>query len=75
MIPARAGDRVARVVEAKLPTDDPARAGDRVKTDKRDAVRLARLHRAGGLTAIYVPEPADEAIREQQGRRKKVTTD
>jgi transposase len=46
------------------PSMIPARAGDRVKTDKRDAVRLARLHRAGELTAIYVPEPADEAIRD-----------
>ena len=33
----------------------PRRAGDRVKTDRRDAGRLARLHRAGELTAIRVP--------------------
>jgi len=42
----------------------PKRSGDRVKTDKRDAVKLARLLRAGELTAVYVPEPADEAIRD-----------
>jgi len=42
----------------------PSRSGDRVKTDKRDAVRLARLHRAGELSAIYVPEATDEAIRD-----------
>jgi transposase len=46
------------------PSMIPTRSGDRVKTDKRDAVRLARLHRAGELTAIYVPEPTDEAIRD-----------
>jgi transposase len=42
----------------------PRRAGDRVKTDKRDAARLARLHRAGELTAIRVPSPAEEAVRD-----------
>jgi transposase len=42
----------------------PTRAGDRLKTDKRDARKLARLLRAGELTAIYVPEPTDEAIRD-----------
>src|SRR5262249_41350225 len=42
----------------------PRRAGDRVKTDKRDASRLARLHRAGELTPIRVPSPAEEAVRD-----------
>jgi transposase len=42
----------------------PKRSGDRVKTDKRDCRRLARLLRAGELSAIYVPEPTDEAIRD-----------
>jgi len=42
----------------------PKRSGDRVKTDKRDAVKLARLHRAGELTPVYIPEPTDEAIRD-----------
>jgi transposase len=37
---------------------------DRVKTDRRDALLLARLHRAGELTAIRIPEPEDEAIRD-----------
>jgi transposase len=37
---------------------------DRVKTDRRDALLLARLHRAGELTAIRVPDPGDEAIRD-----------
>jgi transposase len=35
----------------------PKRAGDRVKTDRRYAVSLARLHRAGELTAVWVPDP------------------
>jgi len=46
------------------PSLTPTRAGDRLKTDKRDARKLARLLRAGELTAIYIPEPTDEAIRD-----------
>ncbi|WP_245712472.1 IS110 family transposase [Anaerobacillus alkalilacustris] len=42
----------------------PRKSGDRVKTDKRDAVRLAQLFRAGELTSIYVPTPEDEALRD-----------
>ena len=42
----------------------PKRAGDRVKTDRRDCVRLAELCRAGELRAVWVPDPADEAIRD-----------
>jgi transposase len=42
----------------------PNRSGDRVKTDRRDAVKLARLHRAGELTAVHVPEATDEAMRD-----------
>ena len=42
----------------------PRRAGERVKTDKRDASRLARLHRAGELTPIRVPTEAEEAVRD-----------
>jgi hypothetical protein len=42
----------------------PRRAGERVKTDKRDASRLARLHRAGELTTIRVPAEAEEAVRD-----------
>jgi len=42
----------------------PRKAGDRVKTDRRDARMLARLARAGELTWITVPEAADEAIRD-----------
>jgi Transposase and inactivated derivatives len=42
----------------------PKKAGDRVKTDRRDAVQLARLMRSGDLTPVYVPEVEDEAIRD-----------
>jgi transposase len=42
----------------------PVRAGDRVKTNRRDAVTLARLHRAGELTAIWIPDPTHEAMRD-----------
>jgi transposase len=42
----------------------PQRAGDRVKTDRRDACGLARLHRAGELTAVWVPDERQEAMRD-----------
>ena len=42
----------------------PSRSGDRVKTDRRDARKLARLHRSGDLTAVHVPEASDEAMRD-----------
>lgn len=42
----------------------PKRAGDRVKTDRRDAEMLARLHRAGELEAVHVPRAEDEAVRD-----------
>jgi transposase len=42
----------------------PRRPGDKVKTDRRDAVELARLLRSGDLTAVYVPTIEDEAIRD-----------
>ena len=42
----------------------PKRAGDRVKTDRRDAASLARLQRAGELTAVWVPDAQHEAMRD-----------
>lgn len=42
----------------------PHRSGERIKTDRRDALKLARLHRAGELTAVHVPEATDEAMRD-----------
>jgi len=46
------------------PSLTPTRPGDRVKTDRRDAVTLARLHRAGELAAVWVPDEAHEAMRD-----------
>jgi transposase len=42
----------------------PIKTGDRVKTDRRDALMLAKLHRAGELTAIWIPDAAHEAMRD-----------
>jgi transposase len=42
----------------------PTKAGDRVKTDRRDSLNLARLYRAGELTAVWVPDGAQEALRD-----------
>jgi transposase len=42
----------------------PRRPGERIKTDRRDAANLARLHRAGELTPVWVPDRAHEAIRD-----------
>ncbi len=50
--------------EVVAPTLAPVKAGDRVKTDRRDAVKLARCYRAGDLTAVWVPEADHEALRD-----------
>jgi len=42
----------------------PVKAGDRVKTDRRDAAKLARSYRAGDLTPVWVPDAAHEALRD-----------
>jgi transposase len=42
----------------------PTKAGDRVKTDRKDATRLARCYRAGDLTVIWIPDAATEALRD-----------
>jgi transposase len=46
------------------PTLVPRRPGDRIKTDRRDAEKLARSFRAGDLTAVWVPDAAHEALRD-----------
>jgi transposase len=50
--------------EVVAPTLVPTKAGDRVKTDRRDAEKLARCHRAGELTPVWVPDAAHEALRD-----------
>lgn len=46
------------------PSMIPKKSGDRIKNDRRDAKMLARLHRAGELSAVYVPDQQDEAMRD-----------
>jgi transposase len=53
----------------------PKKAGDRVKTDRRDAVQLARLMRSGDLTPVYVPKEEDEAIRDLTRAREDALRD
>jgi transposase len=42
----------------------PRKPGERIKTDRRDAIKLAKLHRAGELTPVWVPDEAHEAMRD-----------
>jgi transposase len=53
----------------------PKKAGDRVKTNRRDAIKLARLMRSGDLTPVYVPAVEDEAIRDLCRAREDVIRD
>ena len=55
---------LGHVCEVVAPSLIPAKPGDRVKTDRRDGESLARLHRAGELTAVWVPEREQEAMRD-----------
>jgi transposase len=53
----------------------PRKPGDRVKTDRRDALQLARSLRSGDLTAVYVPNVEDEAIRDLSRAREDAVID
>jgi len=53
----------------------PRKAGDRVKTNRRDAVSLAKLLRAGELTAVWVPDERHEAMRDLSRARQAVKKD
>lgn len=53
----------------------PVRPGERVKTDRRDAIRLARLLRSGDLVAVWVPDEAHEALRDLVRARDDAKTD
>ena len=57
------------------PSRVPKKSGDRIKNDRRDARKLARLHRAGELTAVYVPDAEDEAIRDLTRAREDAKID
>ena len=55
------------------PSMTPKKSGNRIKTDRRDALSLARLYRAGELTPVYVPREDDEAMRDMvRGREDAV---
>ena len=53
----------------------PRRAGDRIKTDRRDAAQLAVLYRAGALTAIHIPTEQEEAARDLLRCREDIRAD
>jgi transposase len=53
----------------------PKKPGDRVKTDRRDALKLARSHRSGDLTAVWVPDEASEALRDLVRQREAAKQD
>lgn len=53
----------------------PKKPGDKIKTDKRDALKLAKLIKDEELTPIYVPEPEDEAIRDLSRARETAMKD
>jgi transposase len=61
---ARAGRAAGIEVMVCAPGAIPRQPGDRIKTDTRDALKLARLHAAGQLRPVLVPEPELEALRD-----------
>ncbi len=61
--PARLLTSMGVACDVVAPSLIPKGSSDRVKTDKRDSVRLALTHRAGLLTPVRVPSPAEEAVR------------
>jgi transposase len=56
--------RIGVACEVIAPSLVPVRAGDRVKTDRRDAKKLVRLFRAGELTYVQAPTPETEGLRD-----------
>ena len=76
------GDWLSRYLRNKgdagggvAPSLRPTQPGDRGKTDRRDAVPLARLARSGALTAVYVPPVAEEAMRDLTRAREDARSD
>jgi transposase len=62
-------------VTVVAPSLIPHKSGERVKTDKRDALKLARLHRAGELKPIHIPDRDDEMVRDLCRARTDATED
>jgi transposase len=56
--------RMGVACEVVAPTLVPMKAGDRVKTDRRDSLKLARSYRSGDLTSVWVPDAEHEALRD-----------
>lgn len=56
--------------EVVSPAHIARKPSDRIKTDRRDAITLARLHRSGDLTSVYVPREDDEAMRDLMRARE-----
>ncbi len=61
--------------EVIAPTLVPVMAGNRVKTDRRDAEKLARSYRSGDLTAVWVPDEGSEALRDLVRARESAKQD
>ena len=61
---ARRFKKIGIACDVVAPSLTPKGSGDKIKTDRRDARMLARLHRAGELTAVHIPDERDEAIRD-----------
>jgi transposase len=61
--------------EVIAPTLIPVKAGDRVKTDRKDSLKLARCYRSGDLTAVWVPDAAHEAVRDVVRARESAKKD
>ena len=67
--------RIGLVCHVVAPSLIPRKAGDRVKTDRRDAITLARLMRSGDLSSTYVPQVEDEALRDLSRGREDAMDD
>ena len=72
---ARLLERLGVSTEVIAPSLIPITPGAKIKTDKRDARRLAQLYRAGELTAVHIPSDAEEAIRDLARTRADLVTD
>ncbi len=67
--------RLGIACEVIAPTLIPNKPGDRVKTDRRDAAKLARCYRSGDLTAVWVPDEEHEALRDLVRQREAAIQD
>jgi transposase len=66
---ARALNAAGWACEVIAPSLVPKKSGERIKTDRRDAVKLAQNHRSGELVPVFIPDPQCEAIRDLERAR------